>query len=136
LKNKKLTQNSLENDRMSILWREREHEEVDRAVFDNDEAKQALHACGMYKFFQVGGMRAQRRLLNLLIDYWNPDVEAFMLVQTVFDHHGRRYLLHYQAYRGEGKYQTSNLREEARVSMILSMSIAFWHQEEWLASAN
>jgi len=34
----------------------------------------------MYKFFQVGGMRAQRILLNLLIDYWNPDVEEFMLV--------------------------------------------------------
>jgi hypothetical protein len=79
LKNKKLTQNFLENDRMSILWREREHEEVDRAVFNNDEAKQALHACNMYKFFQVGGMRAQRRLLNILIDYWNPNDEEFML---------------------------------------------------------
>jgi hypothetical protein len=31
-------------------------------------------------FFQVGGMRAQRRLLNLLIDYWNQNAEAFMLV--------------------------------------------------------
>jgi hypothetical protein len=59
---------------MSILWRERKHEEVDRAVFDNDEEKQDLHACSMYNFFQVGGMRTQRRLLNILIEYWNPDV--------------------------------------------------------------
>jgi hypothetical protein len=50
-------------------------------VFDNDEAKKGLHACGMYKVFQVGSMRAQRILLNLLIDYWNPDVEAFMLIR-------------------------------------------------------
>jgi hypothetical protein len=33
----------------------------------------------MYNFFQIGGMRAQKRLLNLLIDYWHPDAEAFML---------------------------------------------------------
>jgi hypothetical protein len=33
----------------------------------------------MYKFFQIGGMRSQKRLLNLLIDYWHPDAEAFML---------------------------------------------------------
>jgi len=63
---------------MFVLLRERKHKEVDRAVFDNDEAKKSLHACGMYKFFQIGGMRVQKRLLNLLIDYWNPDVKAFM----------------------------------------------------------
>jgi hypothetical protein len=33
----------------------------------------------MYNFFQIGGMRAQKRLLNLLIDYWHPDAESFML---------------------------------------------------------
>jgi hypothetical protein len=65
---------------MFVHWREREHEEVDREVFDDDDAKQDLHACGMYNFFQIGGMRAQRRLLNLLIDYWHPDAEAFMLI--------------------------------------------------------
>jgi hypothetical protein len=64
---------------MFVHWREREHEEVDQVVFDDDDAKQSLHACGMYNFFQIGGMRAQRRLLNLLIDYWHPDAEAFML---------------------------------------------------------
>jgi hypothetical protein len=108
--------------RMFVLWRERKHEEVDRAVFDNDEEKQALRACGMYKFFQIGGMRVQRRLLNLLIDYWNPDVEAFMLV-------GQSLTITLKTstslpvFLGEGKCQTSNLVEEARVSMTLSMSI-------------
>jgi len=32
---------------MLFLWRKHENEEVDRVVFDNDEEKQALHACGM-----------------------------------------------------------------------------------------
>jgi hypothetical protein len=42
---------------------------MDHAVFDIDEEKQDFHACGMYKFFQVGGTREQGRLLNILIDY-------------------------------------------------------------------
>jgi hypothetical protein len=35
--------------------------------------------CVMYKIFQIGGIQAQKILLNLLIDYWHRDVEAFML---------------------------------------------------------
>jgi len=52
---------------------------VDQVVFDDDDSKQALQECGMYNFFQIGGMRAQKRLSNLLIDYWHLDVESFML---------------------------------------------------------
>jgi hypothetical protein len=37
-----------------------------------------LRECGMYKFFQIGSMRAQKILLNLLIYYWHPYAEAFM----------------------------------------------------------
>jgi hypothetical protein len=66
--------------RMFFLLRECEHEEVDRVVFENDEEKKDLHPCGMHKFLQIGGMRVQRRLLNFLIEYWNPNVEAFMLI--------------------------------------------------------
>jgi hypothetical protein len=50
-------------------------------MFDNDEAKKTLCACGMYKLFQVGGMREKRRLTNLLIDYWNHDAEEIMLAE-------------------------------------------------------
>jgi hypothetical protein len=52
---------------------------VDRPIFDDDKDKQSLRACGMYTFFQISGMRTQWRLINILIDYWFPDVDAFML---------------------------------------------------------
>jgi hypothetical protein len=48
-------------------------------MFDKDKAKNDLRSFRMYKSFQVGGMRAQRRLINLLIDYWNLDAKEFML---------------------------------------------------------
>jgi hypothetical protein len=35
----------------------------------------------MYNFFQIGGIRVQRILLNLLIDYLHPEVEEFMLTE-------------------------------------------------------
>jgi hypothetical protein len=38
-----------------------------------------LKQCGLWKFFQCLFMRAQPRLLNNLVKYWHPDVEAFML---------------------------------------------------------
>jgi hypothetical protein len=64
---------------MFVQWREHEHEEVDNVVVDDVDATNSLRQCGMYNFFLTSGMRAQRRLLNLLIDYWHPDAEAFML---------------------------------------------------------
>jgi hypothetical protein len=65
--------------KMFVHWRGHEHEEVDHAVFDDNNAKESLQKYGMYIFFQIGGMRAQKRLLNLLIDYWHLDAKAFML---------------------------------------------------------
>ena len=38
-----------------------------------------LMQCGFLKFFLCPFIRVQPRLLNALIDYWHPDVEAFML---------------------------------------------------------
>jgi hypothetical protein len=67
LKNQKLTQFFLEMDMMSIIWRECEHEELDRVVFDNYEEKKGLCVANMYTFFLFGSMRAQRILLNILI---------------------------------------------------------------------
>jgi hypothetical protein len=126
----------LENYRMSILWREHEHEEVDRAVFDNDDSKQALCSCSMYKFFQVGGMRAQRRLLNILIDYWNSDVEDFMLVGqsltiTVEDIYfiiglSRRGEVPNFQYRGGGQSINEFINEHCVIR----------YREEWLTSDN
>ena len=62
---------NLSCNRMYVHWREREHEDNVVVV--------ALKQCGLWKFFQCPLMRAQPRILNSLVDYWHPDVEAFML---------------------------------------------------------
>jgi hypothetical protein len=57
---------------MMLEWREREHEEVD-AVVERDLVAQA------YNFWALKGMRAQVRLLEMLVGYWDPDSERFIL---------------------------------------------------------
>jgi hypothetical protein len=37
----------------------------------------ALKRCGLYKFWALKGMRAQVRLLEMLVGYWDPDSESF-----------------------------------------------------------
>jgi hypothetical protein len=64
---------------MAIEWREREHEDDDQELWDHPEILEALQICGLKNFYECPNMRAQKRLLQLLIGYWNPDVDAFML---------------------------------------------------------
>jgi hypothetical protein len=64
---------------MVLEWREREHEEVDAAVDRDPVAQAALKRCGLYKFWALKGMRAQVRLLEMLVGYWDPDSESFIL---------------------------------------------------------
>jgi hypothetical protein len=64
---------------MVLEWREREHEEVDVAVERDPGAQMELRICGIYKFWALKGMRAQVRLLHMLVNYWDPDTEAFNL---------------------------------------------------------
>jgi hypothetical protein len=64
---------------MVLEWREREHEEVDVAVERDPGAQMALKICGLYKFWALKGMRAQVRLLQMLVNYWDPDTETFNL---------------------------------------------------------
>ena len=54
---------------MVIEWREREHEEIDVIVGRDARAQQALKSCHRYKFWALKGMRAQVRLLQLLVNY-------------------------------------------------------------------
>jgi hypothetical protein len=67
--------------RMTITWREREHSAVDNEVMNSDEALGALRGCGLLKFFKLPNMKANVRLLERLIDYWDVDEEAFMIDQ-------------------------------------------------------
>jgi hypothetical protein len=48
---------------MVLVWREKEHEEVDAVVERDAEAKLSLKRCGLYKFWALKGLRAQVRLL-------------------------------------------------------------------------
>ena len=54
---------------MVLEWREREHGEVKEAVRVNVMAQQVLHACGLYKFWCLGDLRAKPRLLQMLVDF-------------------------------------------------------------------
>jgi hypothetical protein len=62
-----------------LEWREREHEEVDVEVERDPGAQMALKICGLYNFWTLKGMRAQVRLLQLLVNYWDLDSESFNL---------------------------------------------------------
>jgi hypothetical protein len=64
---------------MVLEWREQENEEVDAVVEQYLVAQSALKICGLYKFWALKGMRAQVRLLEMLVGYWDPDSESFIL---------------------------------------------------------
>ena len=63
--------------RMVLEWREREHGDVEEAIRGDLMDEQALRACGIYKFWCRGSLRAKPRLLQMLVDYWDPDSESF-----------------------------------------------------------
>ena len=48
---------------MFLEWRVREHGEVEEVVRADLMAQQGLHACGLYKFWCLGGLRDKPRLL-------------------------------------------------------------------------
>ena len=54
---------------MVLEWREREHGDVEEVVQADLMAQQVLRACGLYKFWHLGSLRAKPRLLQLLVDY-------------------------------------------------------------------
>ena len=64
---------------MVLEWRECEHGEVEEAVRADMMAQQALRACRLYKFWCLGGLRAKLRLLEMLVDYWDPNSEFFRI---------------------------------------------------------
>ena len=59
--------------KMVLEWREREHGDVKGVVRADLMAQQALRSCGLYKFWCLGGLRDKPRLLQMLVDYWDPD---------------------------------------------------------------
>ena len=66
---------------MLVTWREREHTAVDDEVINDPDALDALRGCALLKFFKLPNMKANTRLLEMLIDYWNIEEDAFMIDQ-------------------------------------------------------
>ena len=64
---------------MVLEWREREHGDVEEAVQGKLMAQQALRACGLYKFWCLGSLRAEPRLLQLLVGYWDLESKTFQI---------------------------------------------------------
>ena len=62
---------------MVLEWRERENGDVEEAAQGDLMAQQALRACGLYKFWCLGSLRAKPRLLQMLVDYWDLESESF-----------------------------------------------------------
>jgi hypothetical protein len=56
---------------------EREHEEDDAIARNNLGTFATLRDCGLLKFFQIPGMRAQVTLLEYLIHMWDVDQQVF-----------------------------------------------------------
>ena len=63
--------------RTGLELREREHGDVEEVVWGDLMAQQALRACGLYKFWCLGSLRAKPRLLQMLVDYWDPESKSF-----------------------------------------------------------
>jgi hypothetical protein len=62
---------------MVLEWREREHEDENNAAENNPTTIAALRNCGLLKYFRIPGMRAQVRLLEHLVQMWDPDQQVF-----------------------------------------------------------
>ena len=62
---------------MVLEWREREHGDVEEAMQADLMDQKTLRVCGVYKFWRLGSLRENPRLLQLLVDYWDPDSETF-----------------------------------------------------------
>ena len=64
---------------MVLEWRDSEHGYVEEVVKADLMAQQTLRACGIYQFWFVGSLSKKWRLLQLLVDDWDPDSETFQL---------------------------------------------------------
>ena len=64
---------------MVLEWREREHENMDQEALQSAPNVHALRTSGLLKFFCTSPMRANVRLLEFMINYWDHDMGMFDL---------------------------------------------------------
>ena len=62
-----------------VIWKEREHELDDAQATNDPNSARALRECRLLKFFQIPRMRTQVRLLDHLIQMWDPKQQHFQV---------------------------------------------------------
>jgi hypothetical protein len=65
--------------KMTVTWREREHEEEDMLALHDPVTVNALRNCGLFKFFRISSMRQQINLLQYFLDAWDPTSQVFQI---------------------------------------------------------
>ena len=69
--------------RMTITWREREHEEHNMIALNDLGTVICLRDCGILKYFRLSSMRQQIELLEFLVHAWDLAIEAFHIRNKV-----------------------------------------------------
>ena len=67
--------------RMTITWREREHSAIDNEVMQDQQSLNILRNCGLLKFLKMLNMKSNIRLLEMLVNYWEPEEDCFKIDQ-------------------------------------------------------
>lgn len=61
------------------LESKKENIDVDNEVLNDQEALDRLKNCGLLKLLIMPNMRTLTRLLEMLIHYWGPEQELFII---------------------------------------------------------
>ena len=65
--------------KMVLEWKEHEHEDLDQEALQDAPIVNVLCSSGLLKFFCTSPMRANVRLLEFMINYWDHDLGMFDL---------------------------------------------------------
>ena len=80
-KNAWLMHDLMNFDRMTTSWRECKHSAIDQEVMQDRASQNILRNCGLFKFFKMPNMKSNVRLLEMLVNYWEPDQDCFIIDQ-------------------------------------------------------
>ena len=62
-----------------VIWKEREHEVPDTQAVNDPATIEALRNCELLKCFRIPRMKSHVRLLEYIINMWDPDQENFVV---------------------------------------------------------
>ena len=64
-------------DRKMVIWKERKHDEDDSTAARDAGCLGSLWGCVLLKFFQTPIMISHSRLLEYILQMWNPEQQYF-----------------------------------------------------------